>query len=429
MATAAQWSLATRILFRFCLIYFGVYILVTQMLTTLLIIPKVDFGQLDYLWPVREIVTYAATHVFHVHHALVITGSGSGDKTFDWVEAFCLLALSIVVTAAWSVWDRNRQSYPDLYKWFHLVVRFALGSTMFAYGFSKLIPLQMPFPSLTRLVEPFGNFSPMGVLWYSIGASKSYEIFAGCAEILGGVLVMIPRTRTLGALVCLADVIQIFMLNMTYDTPVKLFAFHLILLSIILLAPEFPRLANVFVLNRTTGPSTQEPLFRLRHANRIALVAQIVFVLYLIGVNLHNARQEWVQYGGGAPESALYGIWNINQMSLDGQEKPLLVTDSDRWRRAIFQIPESMNFQRMDETFMRFAAAIDTTKSTLTLSKYDDKNWKANFTFQRPLQDRLVLDGDMDGHNVHMELELLDRNKFLLVNRGFRWIQEYPVNR
>jgi hypothetical protein len=65
----------------------------------------------------------------------------------------------------------------------------------------------------------------------------------------------------------------------------------------------------------------------------------------------------------------------------------------------------------------------------LTLSKYDDKNWKANFTFQRPLQDRLVLDGDMDGHNVHMELELLDRNKFLLVNRGFRWIQEYPVNR
>jgi uncharacterized membrane protein YphA (DoxX/SURF4 family) len=416
-------------LFRLCFVYFGIYILITQILTTLLVIPKVDFGQLDYLWPVREIVTYAATHVFHVHYALVITGSGSGDKTFDWVEAFCLLALSIVVTAAWSVWDRNRPSYPDLYKWFHLVVRFALGSTMFAYGFSKLIPLQMSFPSLTRLVEPFGNFSPMGVLWYSIGASKSYEIFAGCAEIVGGVLVMIPRTRTLGALVCLADMIQIFMLNMTYDVPVKLFAFHLILLSVILLAPEFQRLTSVLLLNRATGPSTQAPLFRLRRTNDIAVAVQIVVVLYLVGINLYNARQEWLQYGGGAPRSALYGIWNVDWMSLDGQEKPPLVTDSDRWRRAIFQIPENMNFERMDETLTRFATAIDTTKNTLILSKYDDKNWKANFTFQRLSQDHLVLDGDMDGHKMRMELSLLDRNKFLLVSRGFHWIQEYPLNR
>jgi len=41
----------------------------------------------------------------------------------------------------------------------------------------------------------------------------------------------------------------------------------------------------------------------------------------------------------------------------------------------------------------------------------------------------LVLDGDMDRHKVHMQLKLLDRNKFLLVSRGFHWIQEIPFNR
>ena len=35
----------------------------------------------------------------------------------------------------------------------------------------------------------------------------------------------------------------------------------------------------------------------------------------------------------------------------------------------------------------------------------------------------------MDGHAVHMQLKLKDRNQFLLVNRGFHWIQEYPFNR
>ena len=47
----------------------------------------------------------------------------------------------------------------------------------------------------------------------------------------------------------------------------------------------------------------------------------------------------------------------------------------------------------------------------------------------RPAPDQLTLDGNMDGHTVHMQLELLDRNQFLLVSGGFRWIQEYPDNR
>ena len=76
----------------------------------------------------------------------------------------------------------------------------------------------------------------MGVLWSSIGSSPAYESFAGCAELLGGILLIVPRTTTLGALVCLADMTQVFMLNMTYDVPVKLLSFHLILLSLFLLA-------------------------------------------------------------------------------------------------------------------------------------------------------------------------------------------------
>lgn len=41
----------------------------------------------------------------------------------------------------------------------------------------------------------------------------------------------------------------------------------------------------------------------------------------------------------------------------------------------------------------------------------------------RPSTDQLTLDGKMDGHDVHMQLKLVDRNKFLLVNRGFHWVQ------
>src|SRR5262249_44254154 len=146
--------------------------------------------------------------------------TGSGDKTIDWIHAFLLLVLCALVTLAWSIVDRRRASYASLHKWFHVFLRFAAGTTMVGYGMVKAIPLQMPAPNLTRLLEPYGSFSPMGVLWYSIGASFPYERFAGSMELTAAVLLFIPRLWMLGAMVLVADSVQIFTLNMTYDVPV-----------------------------------------------------------------------------------------------------------------------------------------------------------------------------------------------------------------
>jgi hypothetical protein len=294
---------------------------------------------------------------------------------------------------------------------------------MINYGMAKVIPLQMPYPSLTRLLQPFGTFSPMGVLWTSIGASQAYEIFAGCAEVVGGLLLILPRTATLGALICLADMIQVFMLNMTYDVPVKLFAFHLVLLTCFLLAPDLPRLASVLFLNRATAPSPQAQLFLAVRANRVVLAAQVALGLWLVGMNAHTAWGYWSIFGGGRPHSPLYGIWEVSRMSIDEQPRPPLLTDAGRWRRAIFDFPTLMAFQRMDDSFAYYPASINLTDKILALTKRGDRNWTSNFTFQRPAREQLVLDGRMDNHQVHIELQLTDGNKFLLVRRGFHWIQ------
>ena len=424
-----HWSHTERIAFRSCCVYFSLYVLVTQMLTSLIFFPWIDWSELGALPPIRTMVFWVAKHVFHCQSALVVIGSGSGDKTFDWVEASCLLIIAVIATAIWSAVDRKRHNYVVAHKWFRVFVRFALGSTMLTYGFDKAIPLQMPYPYLSRLIEPFGNFSPMGVLWASIGASPGYEIFGGCAEILGGLLVLIPRTAMLGALLCLADMIQVFVLNMTYDVPVKLFSFHLILLALFLLAPETTRLANFFFREQPVGPSKHPALFRARRANRIALLAQVVFMTYLVAMNVYGALQGWRQYGGGAPKSALYGIWNVEEFTMDGQTHAPLLTDPSRWRRIVFQFPDRATFQRMDDSFSYYGASLNLKEKSLALTERDGKEPKAHFTFQQPAQGQLGLDGTMEGHKVHMQLRLVDRDKFLLVSRSFHWIQEYPFNR
>lgn len=424
-----HWNLTSRVAFRFCLVYFGMFCLTTQILPDLFLTPRYSLPELGVLWPMRQITFWAAAHIFHLTNPLVYTGSGSGDKTFDWVGAFCILVFAVLATVVWSIFDRHRENYVTLYKWFYLFIRFALASEMISYGMQKVIPLQMPFPFLTRWVEPFGNFTQMGVLWNSIGAAPAYEIFAGCAEMLGGILLFVPQTVTLGALICLAGLIQVFTLNMAYDVPVKLLTINLILIAIFLLAPDLQRLANFFFLDRAAGSSTQPQLFRTRRTSRLALVLQIIFGLYLVGMNTYSDWTGWYAYGGGRGKSPFYGIWNVDTLSIDGQLRSPLLTDYDRWHRVIFDFPTSMNFQRMDDSFVGYGASINLNDRTIALTKASDKSWRANFIFERPVPDRLTLDGDMDNHKVHMQLELVDRSKFMLVNRGFHWIAEYPLNR
>lgn len=299
---------------------------------------------------------------------------------------------------------------------------------MFSYGMVKAIPMQMPFPYLARLVERFGDLSPMGVLWASVGSSPAYETFAGCAELLGGLLLISRRTRTLGALICLADMTQIFVLNMTYDVPVKLLSFHLILISLLILGPDLKRLANFFLLARPADAPAKPELFSSRRAQRIATGVVAFLWVWMLGNNAYSARADWHRFGPGMQKSPLYGIWNIQDESLEGKAQPLSVTDANAWRRIIFDFPQYAEVELMDGS-RGYGVALDPGKRTVTLTGRGEKSANASFTFTRTAFDRLTLEGTIAGQKAVLHLQRMDEKKFLLESRGFHWVQDYPFNR
>jgi hypothetical protein len=428
-STQQRWSALSLGAFRFCFVYFGLFCFSTQIINCVLAVPKIEVPDPATLPPFRPAIMWVGAHVFRLTTPLVFSGSGSGDKYFDWVLQFCILITALIATLVWSVLDRKRRNYATLQKWFWLFLRFCLGGQMLVYGSLKAFPLQMPYPYLFTLVEPFGNLSPMGVLWGSIGASPAYETFAGCAELLGGVLLMFPRTVTLGALICLADMTQVFMLNMTYDVPVKLLSFHLILISLLILQPDFKRLASVFLLNRPAEAPQRTPLFATRRAQRIASGTIAFLWVWMIACDSYGVWDGWHTYGPRAQKSPLYGIWNLEGLTLDGKPHALSVTEAQQWRRLIFDFPEAAQIQLMDDSRTGYNATVDLRANTLTLNDRKNKDWKATFSFTRPAPDRLVLDGTMNGQKATLQLTRLDHTKFLLVSRGFHWIQDYPFNR
>ena len=166
-------------------------------------------------------------------------------------------------------------------------------------------------------------------------------------------------------------------------------------MSVFLLAPDLPRLANL-LLNRPAGPSTQPPLFRTpprqpRRARRAARLRRLSPGMYTGSAGATGTREG----GGGSPQSPLYGIWDVDRARDRRPAPPAAPNDYDRrWRRVIFDSPDGVVFQRTDDSFAHYGAAIDVNSGTSTLTKGRQQDLDTRFTFERPAPDRLMLDGD-----------------------------------
>ncbi|MCV7203748.1 DoxX family protein [Mycolicibacterium peregrinum] len=436
--TDVRWSPATRIGFRFGFCYFGLFGLACFVgLTPVLLagagIPLPWSSVAGLLEAVRPLIDWTASGVLGLRIESMQVGS---DSAFQWTALFLMLVVSTIATVVWSVLDRHRDNYARLAAWLTLYLRFVLATAMFYFGMAKAIPTQMPFV-LNRLVEPFGNFSPQGVLWSQVSISQPYQIALGSAELLAGVLLLIPRAVPAGALLTAIDMTQVFLLNMTYDIRLKTVSSMLLLISLFLLAPYAARLAAVLFSDRAVPAASTPQLFTSARANRIALVAQLLVGAMLFGV---TAAQNWQQWARPVPE--LYGIYRVDGFSAEGYRRDPLLTDELQWRRVIFDRsfnladPMRLTIQHMDDSFEEYGGTIDASRHFIDLNHYIELGTsrqtpvRVRLTYWWPGPDRLVIDADdYAGHRIHAWCTKVDPNSFPLVERGFSWVRETPYNR
>src|SRR5262245_61297159 len=216
---AARWSLGTRVAFRFAFAYF--FLDAVPLFLSLLRLGGTVLNKYTEFWDV--VVVWVKEDVLHLPHEMEFAGLDVNNSTYGWVLFLCYLVVSVAATAIWSVLDRERPGYGRLHPWLRLLLRYQLALAMISYGTLKLIPAQMVAPPpLSALLTQIGNLWPNHLLWWTVGASPPFERAIGFAELAGGVLLLLPRTTLLGAVVTAANMLLVFLLNMCYDVPVKL---------------------------------------------------------------------------------------------------------------------------------------------------------------------------------------------------------------
>lgn len=435
-APPLAWHRATRILFRFFCLYAFLYVFPFPLDDTLGIsIPVAG------VWD--RIVPWVGQHVLHLPYEITIRPNGSGDTTYSYVLVLVMLVLSLAGCLSWSLADRRRAHYRGLARWLVVGSRYYLAFVMLGYGVIKIFKAQFPFPGLERLLQPYGDSSPMGLLWTFMGYSPAYNVFAGAAEALGGLLLLFRRTTTLGAVVATGVLTNIVMLNFCYDVPVKLFSVHLILMAIALAALDGRRLLHAFVLNRPAPAADLSPHFANRRWHLASLAVKSLIVGFVLFQSVSGAISGEKQWGDRRPKPPLYGIYTVETFTRDGEAVPPLVTDARRWRRFVVDREGFASIQLMDGTFERVAFKVDTAAKKATFSTYrrfapfnvflkeEPKPADPTFawTYDQPSKDILVMEGELDGHRLAVNMRTSDPQDFLLVQRGFHWINEVPFNR
>jgi hypothetical protein len=417
-AEVVRWSFATRFVFRFFFAFFPLFLPPPLPFT----IPGFSKA-MSAFW--NAIVPPVALTVFGVRTKW--EPNGSGDTTWDWSKLIAIAAISLVIALVWSVLDRRSAGYPRLHVWLRVYLRYALAIAMFMYGVAKVIPMQFQPPPLDRLMQPFGDASPMGLLWTFMGASMAYTIFAGASELLGGLLLTTRRTALLGALVSAAVLTNIVMLNFSYDVPVKIYSSILLLSALFIIAPDAKRLLNLFVLNRPVEPTTLRPSVRPAWAEHALRAARTAIVILFVVQGFQRTLFTRRTYARPDSNAALHGIWNVDELTVDGVSHPPLVSDATRWRRIIFTGTRGASIQLMSDQRDRYSTMHDPTG--FILKKRADPLWQASFFSKQPDPNTLLIEGVMDGRKIAATLRRSPEPSFLLTSRGFHWINETPFNR
>ena len=406
-----QWTEKSKLIFRLIFSYVVLYIIL--MFTS-------GLFETPFRWIGRTFLGF--TYEFDV------SGYGSGDNTYAYIALFVNVILAIICTIVWTIWHRHHQSYNKAFYWLIVILRIFLFGAMLLYGFVKVFQIQFGPPSFVRLLQPLGDYSPMGLAWTYMGFSKGFGMFAGIMEIIGGVLLVYRRTSTLGAFVIIGVMTQVAMMNLMFDIPVKLFSIHLVLMALVIFMTDIKRFSNVLIKGKSAKnsnfyhPNTSKDYHRIMGNIKKALIPIILIIGSVLGylgeLNISDVNHR--------PE--FYGIWETETFVKNNDTIQPLITETERWRYLLIERKGAAGVKTMNDDLSGYAFITDTISKKITMYQNEDAKDSLNLSYNYVKPNYLRLSGVFEKDSITVILSKKELDNFPLVSRKFHWINERPYN-
>ena len=371
------------------------------------------------------IVTWFGNGLLGIDSEISYAVNGSGDTLYHYLLLLFYTVIAVIGTIIWSLIDRGRKQYEKLNYIFEIILRYFLASTMIVYGLYKVIPLQFSEPKFYTLLQPYGESSPMGIFWTMMGASEGYTIFAGLMEVIGGALLLHRKTKLLGCLVAIGVLTNVVAVNFFYDIPVKLFSTQLLLIAKLLIYPSLGRLSKAVLTHGAIREKKKTTLFEKNKWKIIRPAVKWGFIFIFVFFTLQQILEYKVQTQKKLP---LYGLYEISHLVVNRDTVKTKVIDSLTWQYVTIEFDKSLQIQYTDDSRKGYELELDTVNRNMKMVSYQDSTDILRLNYTRT-DSTLTLRGLKQQDSIIYMAKNLTKDDFLLINRGFHWINEQPFNR
>jgi hypothetical protein len=198
---------------------------------------------------------------------------------------------------------------------------------------------------------------------------------------------------------------------------------HLLLMGVFVLLPEASNLFGLFVRGATAAPLARPQLFASPRMHNGARVLRSAFLVLCAYQSLSTSVQG---LGYTAQASPFDGIWRVDEFVDDA---PQPIAAEARWTELVAASALRFGVWNAGGRYARLQVQLDEAKSSLKLTRRGDAAFQAEFTYEQPTPDVLRWNGTLEGHPVHLSFTRRPEREYLLVQRGFHWINEVPFNR
>ncbi|TDQ41188.1 hypothetical protein [Aureibacillus halotolerans] len=322
----------------------------------------------------------------------------------------------------------KQKKLPTFLWWIHGIIRFILAIALLYNGAIKLGLGQYGMPDLGDALIAHGEMSPMGLLGRMVAFSPLFQILAGVAEVGAAVALLWRRTVAIGAMISLASMSFVFVLNLGYDMPGKQISLALLIFSAIVLLPWTKRIATAFIGQEQISSAPTPSMFTSSKISRITRIAGPItgFVILAVVGWLAFSSQPSLTINESVPA----GVWMVVE---DTEEPAAHLSEDTRWQKIAFGNVEKLgkasvqvriaNGTLLEGTYERIGE--DTVQLNLrelrmpgqTVKEYNSSPVQTvELTVQEESDDTLRL----SGNGMEMVVRAAP-NARLLYDRGFHW--------
>ncbi len=406
-------TLSQRILFRFIVVFILLFICTLPFHHRY--IPDLPSLMAPFF---EAIAKWTGDHIFQLKHPYA--SQLISDSTGLYLHLFVLFIISSCSAACWSLADKKRKSYSLLSYWFRVVLSYYLAFFLFLYGFDKAFKSQFYLPEPNTLFTTIGNTPRDLLYWSTIGTSYSYSVFLGLLEILAGLLLLSRRTRLLGSLFAMGILLNVVMVNFSYDINVKILSLFLFLVSLLIAIPDRKRLYTFFLAGKPSPGGIREPQYI---STRMRLIYQTVKFL-TIGYILWSTGYQYLQSRNFnddvAPRPKFHGAYDVPLYIQNHDTLAPLVTDPQRWRRLFvhrrgYVIIQAMNDQMQDYTFN------PDTINHQWLLKEEGSGKEFGFHYSQVNDTTIILTGKPGNDSLIIKLQKIDLGRLPVLQNEFNW--------